>query len=216
MNYRYILIFIGIFYLYACKEATKSNTDVGTKNEIKADSAVHSNNTNSIIDQCNNAFFSAVLENDKTKGSDTCILKINLIDKKKDQFELLHVPADMSSIDYCEKDYVAVGYACGGPCHSRVFVFTDHRKTQKFDYAQRIRNSTHLIAYIKNEDFEKLIVHNLENGKEAVIDIADNNAALNYGRMDTMYMKQNELFIKYPTTENKIIKKSIPLNEILK
>lgn len=216
MNNHIVLIIFCNLFLFACQESTKSIPDVSTEEENLDSTSIHSDRTIFLIDHCENDHYSAVLEEDKLRGNDSCILRINSRDQKINKIEILNVPTDKSSINYCEDDYVAVGFACGGPCYSRVFIFTDERKNKQFDYCQKISNNSNVIAHIRNEEFETLLVYNLKTDKEISIDISDNNAEMNYGHMDTMYMEQNKLFIEYPTSENQTKKESILLDRIMK
>lgn len=216
MNNHIILILFCTLFLFACQESTKSNSEFDTKQKTEDTTAVQTERTVFLIDHCDDNNYSAMLEKDKLKGNDSCILRIKSKEKTIDKFEILNVPADKSSISYCANDYVVVGFSCGGPCYSQVFVFTDNRKNKQFAFGQRISNNQNVIAHIRNEEFETLIIHNLKTDKEIQVDISDNNAEWNYGHMDTLYMKQDKLFIEYPTTENQTKMKSISLEGIMK
>jgi len=215
MNNWNILIIICALFLFACKEPAKPTSDIHKNREVENSSAVSIDRTVFLIDHCENARFSAVLEKDKTKGNDSCILRINSKDGTMNKIEILNVPTDKTSINSCEKDYVVVGFACGGPCYSKIFVFTDHRKNKQFAYCQTISNNPNIVAHIQNEEFETLRIYNLITSKEISVAIPDNDAMWNYGQMDTLYIKHNKLFIEYPTINKKTIKKSIPLEKIM-
>jgi hypothetical protein len=94
-------------------------------------------------------------------------------------------------------------------------VFTDNREKKQFDYGQKISSNPNIIAHIKNEEFERLIIHNLKNGKEQIIQNHDINW-MQYGQMDTMYIAGNTLKLEYQTFNKQTKKKSISLNDILK
>jgi hypothetical protein len=215
MKNRAIIIITSTLFLFACKESTKTTSEVNQGNDITDSATVKTNRTIFLIDNCDNSNYSAALEEDKTKGNDSCILRINAVGKAIDKIEILNVPADRSSINYCEKEYVVVGFACGGPCYSQVFVFTDGRENKQFDYGQKISNNPNIIAHIRNEEFEKLIIHNLNNGKEQIVENPDINW-MQYGQMDTMYIAGNTLKLEYQTVNKQTKKKSISLNDILK
>ena len=215
MKNRITIIIICALFLFACKETTKNTSEVNQENGITDSVTVKTNRTIFLIDNCDNSNYSAALEEDKTKGNDSCILRINAIDKAIDKIEILNIPADRSSINYCEKEYVVVGFACGVPCYSQVFVFTDNREKKQFDYGQKISSNPNIIAHIKNEEFERLIIHNLKNGKEQRIQNHDINW-MQYGQMDTMYIAGNTLKLEYQTFNKQTKKKSISLNDILK
>ena len=201
--------------MFACKESTKSTANIKTNKKIENSAPNSSHRTIFLIDHCDNSIYSAALEEDKTKGNDSCILRINQVGKTNDKIEILNVPADRSSINYCDKDYVVVGFASGGPGYSQVFVFTDGRENKQFDYGQKISNNPNIIAHIRNEEFEKLIIHNLNNGKEQIVENPDINW-MQYGQMDTMYIAGNTLKLEYQTVNKQTKKKSISLNDILK
>jgi hypothetical protein len=196
-------------------KSTKTSTDATTNKDFEDSTLAKTNRTIFLIDNCDNSNYSAVLEEDKTKGKETCILRINLVGRGNDKIEMLNVPADKSSINYCEKDYVVVGFGCGGPCYSQVFVFTDESEKKQFDYGQKITNNPNIIAHIRNEEFEKLIIHNLKNGKELIIENPEINW-MQYGQMDTMYITRNNLKLEYQTENKQTKKKSISLIDIMK
>ena len=168
-----------------------------------------------MIDHCD-IIRLAELEQDITKGNDSCVLRIRTLDKKMIKIETLNVPVDKSQITNCEKDYVVVGSSCGGPCYSKLFVFTDNRKNRRFDYCNVISNNSNIVAYIKNENFDKLYVHNLKNSKEIEIEIDNyHQNPLIYGQLDTTYMVNNNLTIKYSIENEGKKKKVVNLEKIL-
>ncbi|MFA7272640.1 MAG: hypothetical protein WC044_02165 [Crocinitomicaceae bacterium] len=215
MKNRAIIIITSTLFLFACKESTKTTSEVNQEKEIEDSATFNTNRTIFLIDHCDDSNYSAVLEEDKTKGNDSCIIRINQVGKAIDKSEILNVPADRSSINYCEKDYVVVGFACGGPCYSQVFVFTDGREKKQFDYGQKVSNNPNLIAHLRNEEFEKLIIHNFKNGKELIIQNPDINW-MQYGQMDTIYTTGNDLKLEYQTENKQTKKKSISLIDIIK
>lgn len=213
--YSSLIILICTLFLFACQEPTKSRDDVEPKKELENTEAFKSDRTVFLIDHCDNDYYSAVLEEDKTKGNDTCILRINPTGDGADKVKLLNVPVDRCSINYCEEEYVVVGFACGGPCYSQIFVFTDGRENKQFDYGQKISNNPSLIAHIRDEEFEKLIIHNFKNGKELIVQNPD-ISWMQYGQMDTLYIAGNELKLEYQTESKQIKKKSISIRNLLK
>jgi hypothetical protein len=193
-----IIIIICTLFLFACQEPIKTRDDVKPKKEVENTESFESDRTVFLIDHCDNEKYSAVLEEDKTKGNDTCILRINPAGNGAEIVELLNVPVDRCSINYCEEEYVVVGFACGGPCYSQIFVFTDGRENKQFTFGQKIANNPSLIAHIRNEEFEKLILHNFKNGKELIVQNPD-ISWMQYGQMDTLYITGNELKLEYQT-----------------
>jgi hypothetical protein len=108
-----------------------------------------------------------------------------------------------------------VGFPCGGPCYSQVFIFTDNKRPiEQYNYSQKIKNNQNIIAHIKNEQFEKLIIHNFFNSKELIVDISDSNL-WNYGQMDSMLVKKNNLILYYKSVKKTSKSKTIDLKSIL-
>lgn len=113
--------------------------------------------------------------------------------------KLINTRPVMSRISYCNEFYTVVSFACGGPCHSELFVFTsDERPDEQYSYAQEVKNNPNIIGHIKNEEFEKLILHNLKNNKEMTADISE-SGLYNYGQMDSMIIKNGNIILHYST-----------------
>lgn len=142
-------------------------------------------------------------------------LTISSKNSEKHFSKILNTRPKASLINYCNDYYTVVGFSCGGPCYSQVFIFTDERRPiEQYDYTQSVTGYPNIIAHTKNEEFEKLIVHNFDNDKEIVVDNPDINF-MNYGQMDTMYIIGKELRIEYRTEKDKTRKKTISLQKIL-
>lgn len=121
----------------------------------------------------------------------------------------------MSRISCCNELYTMVSFACGGPCYSEVFVFTtDGRPDEQYAYGQKVKNNPNIIAHIRNEEFEKLILHNFKNNKEMVVDISE-NPIYNFGQMDSMIMKNDTIILHYATENEKHKTKTINIKSIL-
>jgi hypothetical protein len=160
------------------------------------------------------AHFVSKLEEIPNRDSNAYKLTIASRDGKKRISKILNTRPQMSRISYCNDLYTAVGFPCGGPCYTDIFVLTDGSKTKQFQFSQRISNKPNLIAHIKEEDFQTLRIHNLINDKELRIDISD-CFHLNYTQMDTLYVLQNKLYIEYPNTTYKTVKKAVSISAIL-
>lgn len=208
------IIFLSLF-LFACNSSLENKNGITQVESFKEPEITASNRTVFLIDHCDNENINAQLEEDLTKGKDTCILRINSAKHKVLKVEKLNIPVDRSSIYRCEKEYVVVGFACGGPCYSEIFIFTDTRTNKQFSYSQKVSNNKDIIAHIENEEFEKLLITNIKNNKELSIDISDNNW-MNYGHLDTLFMTSTNLNIEYQTKNNKTKKRTISLKHILK
>lgn len=167
------------------------------------------------IYNCENDKFSSSLE--EIPNTDYNAYKITITSKEnKNKFsKLLDIRPGMSNIAYCNDLYTVVGFPCGGPCYSQVFVFTDkNRPIEQYTYSQEIKNNPNIIGHIKDEKFEKLIIHNFLNSKELSIDISD----MNYwyaGQVDSMVTKKDDLILYYKLDTEKQIAKKVSIKSIL-
>ncbi len=132
--------------------------------------------------------------------------------------KILNTRPKRSMINFCTDMYTVVGFSCGGPCYTQVFVFTDqNRPLEQYSYGQRVNGHPNIIAHIKEEEdyyFENLYIRNLSNGKEVKVDISD-SPLINYGHMDTIYIVKNDLVIIYPSNK-KQKKKMVNIKSILR
>lgn len=155
------------------------------------------------------------LEEIPNRDSNAYKLTISSKNGKKLFSKILNTRPRFSQINYCTDLYTVVGFPCGGPCYSQVFVFTDkNRSPEQYDFVQTVSNNSNIITHIKNEEFEKLLIHNLKNNKELSVDIPD-NFWLNYGRMDSIFIIKDKLILHYVSKNEKKIKKVISLASIL-
>jgi hypothetical protein len=165
---------------------------------------------------CESFRYISKLEEIPNADSNAYKLTISSKDSKRQFSKILNTRPGMSQINYCNDLYTVVGFSCGGPCYSQVFVSTDENKpTEQFDYSQKVKNNPNFIVHIQDEEFKELIVHNFENRKELLFDISDNNY-WNYGQMDSIVMKNESLFVYYMNEKDKAIKKEVNLKPILK
>ncbi|MBI1836745.1 MAG: hypothetical protein HYR91_05715 [Flavobacteriia bacterium] len=156
------------------------------------------------------------LEEIPNTDSNAYKLTISLKNGEKLFSKVIDTRPQASQINYCNDLYTVVGFACGGPCYSQVFVFTDeNRPMEQYDYGQKVKNNPNFIAHIRDEEFKELVIHNFKNSKELVVDISDNNF-WNYGQMDSIIMKDKNLFIYYINEKQEAIEKVINLKSILK
>lgn len=167
------------------------------------------------IYNCENDKFSSTLEEIPNQESNA--YKITITSKhSNDKFsKLLDIRPRMSKINYCNELYTVVGFPCGGPCYSQVFIFTDkNRPNEQYAYSQEVKNDPTIIGHIKDEKFEKLIIHNFSNSKELTVDISD-MSWWNAGQVDSMVVKNDNLILYYQL-ENKTQKaKKVYLKPIL-
>lgn len=168
------------------------------------------------LHDCESFQYISKLEEIPNADSNAYKLTISSKDGKKQFSKILNTRPGMSQINYFNDLYTVVGFSCGGPCYSQVFVSTDENKpTEQFAYGQKVKNNPNFIVHIQDEEFKELIVYNFENKKELFVDISDNNY-WNYGQMDSIIMKNESLFVYYMNEKHKAIKKVVNLKPILK
>lgn len=184
--------------------ASLKDSDSGTEKKF-LDSIYH----------CECSSFASELE--EIPGRNTDAYKLTIRSKKGNYkfTKILDTRPEMSQIDYCNDLYTVVGFACGGPCFTRVFVFTDKsRPNEQYGYPREVKNNPNIIAHIKDEEFEKLIIHNFSNSKELTVDISD-DIVLPYGQIDSLVFNKDYLSLYYISDKNKKITKRINLKSIL-
>jgi hypothetical protein len=163
------------------------------------------------ISKCENDQFTSVLE--EIPNRDTNAYRITITSKKgNNKFtKILDTRPKMSQIHECNDLYTEVGFPCGGPCYSRVFVFTDkNRPEEQYEYVQKVKNNSAIIGHIKNEEFENLYIHNFMNSKEQTVDFSDIND-WNYGQTDSMVIKGDKLILYYQSKNRKNATKTVKL-----
>lgn len=217
----YLLFFFLIFSNYQNNSKNKKNNVFISKKQINSIKSSEKNNINSVeknlgrIYNCENNKYISVLEEIPNQNSNSYKITITSKKDKNKITKILDTPPKMSQINYCNDLYTVVGFPCGGPCYSQVFIFTDKdRPIEQYNYAQEVKNNQNIIAYIDNEEFKKLIIHNFMNNKELIVNISDSNM-LNYGQMDSMFVKKNNLILYYISIKNKNKTKTIDLKTIL-
>lgn len=129
--------------------------------------------------------------------------------------KLINTRPEMSQISYCNEYYTVVSFTCGGPCHSELFVFTkEDRPDEQYGYTQIVKNNPHIISYIRDEEFDKLIFHNFLNNKEMIVRNPE-NGLYNYGQMDSVIMKKENVILYYSTVSEKHKTKTINIKSVL-
>ncbi len=165
--------------------------------------------------KCENAKFSSVLEEIPNRDSNAFKLTITSKENKNKFTKILDTRPGMSKINYCNDLYTVVSFPCGGPCYSQVFIFTDkNRPIEQYAYSQEVKNNSTIIGHIKDEEFEKLIIHNFLNSKELTVDISD-MSYWNSGQLDSMVIKNDNLILYYQSKNEKQKTRSVNLKSIL-
>ncbi len=211
------LLFIAFLFL-SCQNSKQQKIDASTpQNEDSLSKVNYCKSLKSekkfldSIYHCENDQFTSVLE--EIPNRDTNSYRLTITSKKGNNTftKILDTRPQMSQIDECNDLYTEVGFSCGGPCYSRVFVFTDkNRPEEQYDFVQKVKNNSTIIGHIKNEEFEKLYIHNLVNSKEQTIDISDSNDWI-YGETDSMFIKGHHLLLYYQSKNKKNITKRVKL-----
>lgn len=209
--------------LFACQNKPEKGTVTKLNSSIKGNNSDSTENIDPAEKRFRDSLYNresdnyiSKLEEIPDRDSNAYKLTITFKNSKKQFSKILNTRPRASLINYCNDLYTVVGFSCGGPCRSQVFVFTDeNRPTEQYDYAQSVVNYPNIIAHIKNEEFERLIVHNFDNGKELVIENPDLDL-FHYGQMDTLFIEGEALKIEYLTDKMKTVKKTISLRKILK
>lgn len=216
--YRIFLVLI----LISCQEKSEKNSidqSNSSNNEIKSSELEKTDEAekrfrDSLYNRESDNYIS-LLEEIPDRDSNAYKLTISSKNGNKRFSKILNTRPRASMINYCTDLYTVVGFSCGGPCYSHVFVFTDeNRPSEQYNYAQRINGYPNIIARIENEEFEKLIVHNFDNGKELIVENPDLPWTF-YGHPDTMYIVGTDLKIVYQTVNHTTKSKTISLKKIV-
>lgn len=167
------------------------------------------------IDSCTTEKYTSRLREIPNQSTNTYELTITSKNRKLQINKFLDVRPEMSRITYCNDLCTVVVFPCGGPCYSRVFVFTDSARPQEqYEYAVQAKNSTNLISHIEDEDFEHLIIRNLSNSKIMILDVPDMNLWV-YGQPDSMVVEKKDLILYYQSKDKSQVSKKVSLKPIL-
>ncbi len=211
-----VILFLLVFNcLLSCN--SKQNKSTGEKINAVTEQDSISNKRIVKINECDNNSFIAILEENLEADSNAFILTLKTKKGDVKKVQILNVRPSFSQINYCTKDYVVVGFSCGGPCYSQVFIsIKDNETNQQFDYANRVSGEYNIITHFENEEFDNLIVQNLDNGKRLNVNIR-NCEQIEYSPcyMDTQYIINNRLFLEYDSESKHPKKKTIGLQKIL-
>jgi len=216
---KYLAVVLVLFF--GCQY--KNTNDI---NETAEGDSSLSDSTNSLVMERDQAFldslytceceqFISKLEEIPDKDSNAYRITITSTDGAWEKSKLINTRPEMSRITRCNKLYTTVSFACGGPCYSELFVFTEQdRPDEQYGYTQLVKNSPNIISHIRNEEFEKLILHNFTNSREMTVNISD-AGLYNYGQMDSMILKNNNVILYYATETGKPETKTINIRPIL-
>ena len=153
------MIYIGIIVLLflGCQNKKPNDINKTVLNDNNVDVS-----TDSLIIERDKAFldslytckcdqFVSKLEEIPNKNSNAYRIIIKSKDRTWKKSKLINTRPLMSRISYCNEFYTVVSFACGGPCHSELFVFTkEDRPDEQYAYTQIVKNNPNIISYIKN------------------------------------------------------------------
>lgn len=188
---------IVLFLLVSCQEnqtvehlqAKKIVTDEQKETKVKPIIEPY-------VDSCDNGKYLSILKGDPLLDSNAFELTIYDENRQLIKRETLDVPFGLSRLRNCAENYTMVGFACGGPCYSRLFISYDSTKTKQFGYCQIVSNNENIVAYKKGEDFERTILHNVTTSEEQVIEIP-NIGWTQYGHFDSLWIENRSINITY-------------------
>jgi hypothetical protein len=164
---------------------------------------------------CNSEQFISKLEEIPNIDSNAYRIIIKSKDGTLKKSKLINTRPEMSRINSCNEYYTVVSFPCGGPCHSELFVFTkEDRSDEQYDYTQIVKNNPNIISYIRDEEFGNLIFHNFLNHKEMIVNNPESGLH-NYGQMDSIIMKKDNVILYYSTESGKQEAKTINILPIL-
>jgi hypothetical protein len=219
MTMKYLGIIILLFLGCQNKKTNDIHETVLNENTVDA-------STDSLIVQrdkvfldslytCNCDQFISKLEEIPNKDTNAYRITIKSTAGTWKKSKLINTRPEMSRISYCNEFYTVVSFACGGPCHSELFVFTkEDRPDEQYGYTQIVKNNPNIISYVINEEFEKLIFHNFLNNKEMTVNNPE-SGLYNYGQMDSIIMKKENVILYYSTESEKHETKTINIRPIL-
>lgn len=159
--------------------------------------------------------FISKLEEIPNKDTNAYRITIKSTDGTWKKSKLINTRPAMSRISNCNEFYTVVSFPCGGPCHSELFIFNKEDKPdEQYKFTQIVKNNPNIISFVRNEEFEKLIFRNFLNNKEMTV----NNplsGLFNYGQMDSIILKKENVILYYATESEKHEAKKINIQPIL-
>ncbi len=162
--------------------------------------------------ECNQ--FISKLEEIPDRDSNAYRITINSKAGDWKKSKIINTRPQMSRISYCSEFYTVVSFACGGPCHSEVFIFTtEDRPDEQYDFTIQVKNNPDLIAHYRNEEFDKLLIHNFKNNKELSVDVSDES--FHSYEIDSLTMNKNIITLHYTSENEKQKTKTINIKSIL-
>lgn len=207
LSWESIMVIFGCIYfafaIFSCNSKSKTTPfaaapiDTTETNEPEMKPPQEEDSTRYVND-CENEIYKAVLYENMNADTNAYELKIKFNDGRPDLIQSLDFRPRASRINYCTDKYINMGFSCGGPCWVRFFFYVDKKTAMKtFGYCERVVNDDDIIIYRKDEVFDKIIIHNLENGKEKIVRVTDCELVTTPCPMDTLYVAGDHLIMEY-------------------
>jgi hypothetical protein len=137
--------YLGIIaiLLFSCQNKIEDNNNDFILNEnissVSKDSLANKKFLDSLY-TCESSKFISKLEEIPDRDSNAYRITIISKDGKWKKSKLINTRPKLSRISNCNDLYSAVSFACGGPCYSKVYVFTnDDRQDEQYHYAQEVK-----------------------------------------------------------------------------
>ncbi|HLO53622.1 MAG TPA: hypothetical protein VK169_05000 [Saprospiraceae bacterium] len=211
----YFVTLIG-FITLGCKDSIKNPIKDSNLyfNENKLALSTE-DSTLELIDSCLTKEYNVKLE--EFINFDSNAFKLTIVKDGIEKIQILDLPPGRTNIEYCSKDLIILGSACGGPCSSKDFIFVnDDRPNEGYQYCHIAENNEKIISYHVNEEFEIIKIRNLKNGKEMSSNISPCENQISYPcGISTLKVGKNKLFITFDSPEHIPRQKEISIVEIL-
>lgn len=215
--YFYLLVLTFILISSTCTKQNKPVENNEYKKDVQDTVVIKKGkHTLELVNDCNNGSYTAKLQEYTNIDSNTFILTITFPDDQI-QSHSLDLPPGRTKINNCSKNYVSLGSACGGPCYGLSFVFlTTKKPSENYMYCQIASSNENIITHIEDEEFEKLKVRNLDNGKEIIVDISNCQDIISFPcQIISTEVVGKNLILEYDSTDDNPKKQVVNIEKIL-
>ncbi len=122
-----------------------------------------------------------------------------------------------SKINGLTKNYLQIGFTCGGPCTGKSFVFlNEDRESETYFYSEVAENNKDIVTHIQNESFDSLWIRNLQNSKEIKVKILEELTIENYlHALKSIRQKGNFLYFYMVFQNDPPLKRKVDIREIV-
>jgi hypothetical protein len=115
-----------------------------------------------------------------------------------DKYDCDIADAHMPTLRWENKNFIGLGYGCGNPCSGIIVLPLNSNDNIKwFMYVLAYDFENNLIVYLGNEDYDKLVIENLRNGKRRLINFEDScSSAFWEYCIDSISISDKELYYR--------------------